>query len=246
MVVAGSLLFESLDEVVLLSLLAIECMLLHTLLISESGGLITCSEQVTVGCVVSLTSLLQVVVLVFVDLGEFGSSLLLLEEVMLGSLDLLVCGGVLALFKCVNFSKAINLLLVTAAFFFMFLQLEVSSVDIFPQRVGVVTLGLSLALEPENLCLTTADLFSEGGNLNLHVIVRPRLVVEEVSGIVALLLQPVQGDAVGVLASLELVLLDQLLVLQVAVLGLDCVELVAQGQIVLVTLLDLEDLSLEL
>lgn len=44
----------------------------------------------------------------------------------------------------------------------------------------------------------------------------------------------------------ELVILQQLLVLQVSVLGLDRVELVAQGQEVLVALLDLKDLRLQL
>ena len=48
------------------------------------------------------------------------------------------------------------------------------------------------------------------------------------------------------MASLEVVVLEQLLVLEVTVLGLNGVELVAEGEVVLVTLLDLEDLSLQL
>lgn len=67
-----------------------------------------------------------------------------------------------------------------------------------------------------------------------------------VASIIALLLKAVQGDAVGVLASLELVFLQQLFVLEVAVLGLNSVKLVAQGEVVLVPLLDFEDLSLKL
>lgn len=55
-----------------------------------------------------------------------------------------------------------------------------------------------------------------------------------------------QCDGVGVLASLKLVFLEQLLVLQVPVLGLDRVELVPQREKVLVPLLDLEDLCLKL
>ena len=48
------------------------------------------------------------------------------------------------------------------------------------------------------------------------------------------------------MASLEVVILEQLLVLQVSVLGLDGVQLVPQGEVVLVALLDFEDLGLEL
>jgi len=56
----------------------------------------------------------------------------------------------------------------------------------------------------------------------------------------------VQADAVGVLASLKLVFLAKLFVLQVTVLGLNAVELVSQREVVLVPLLDLEDLGLQL
>ena len=48
------------------------------------------------------------------------------------------------------------------------------------------------------------------------------------------------------MASLEIVVLEQLFVLEVAVLGLDGVELVAKGEVVLVPLLDLEDFCLQL
>ena len=48
------------------------------------------------------------------------------------------------------------------------------------------------------------------------------------------------------MACLEIVVLEELLILQVAILGLDCVELVSQGEVVFVSLLDLEDLGFEL
>ena len=48
------------------------------------------------------------------------------------------------------------------------------------------------------------------------------------------------------MASLEVIVLEELLVLQVAILGLDGVELVSQCEVVFVSLLDLEDLGLEL
>lgn len=48
------------------------------------------------------------------------------------------------------------------------------------------------------------------------------------------------------MALLKVVVLEQLLVLEVAVLGLDGVELVPEREVVFVALLDLEDLSLKL
>lgn len=67
-----------------------------------------------------------------------------------------------------------------------------------------------------------------------------------VAGVIALLLETMEGDAVGVLASFELVLLEELLVLEVAVLGLNGVKLVPEREVVLVPLLNLEDLRLQL
>ena len=48
------------------------------------------------------------------------------------------------------------------------------------------------------------------------------------------------------MSCLEIIVLEEFLVLQVTILSLDGVELVSQGEVVLVSLLDLEDLSFEL
>ena len=48
------------------------------------------------------------------------------------------------------------------------------------------------------------------------------------------------------MSCLEIIILEEFLVLQVTILSLDGVELVSQGEVVLVSLLDLEDLSFEL
>ena len=48
------------------------------------------------------------------------------------------------------------------------------------------------------------------------------------------------------MASLEVVVLEQFLILEVSVLGLQGVELVTEGQVVLVSLFNLKDLGLEL
>jgi hypothetical protein len=47
-------------------------------------------------------------------------------------------------------------------------------------------------------------------------------------------------------AGLEVVVLEKFLVLEMAVLSLNCVELVAEGKVVLVALLDLKDFGLKL
>jgi len=48
------------------------------------------------------------------------------------------------------------------------------------------------------------------------------------------------------MSCLEIVILEQFFIGEVAVLCLNGVQLVAQGEVVLVTLLDLEDLGLQL
>ena len=48
------------------------------------------------------------------------------------------------------------------------------------------------------------------------------------------------------MSCLEVIVLEQFLVLQVAVLSLKGIELVSEGEVVLVSLLNLEDLGLEL
>lgn len=110
----------------------------------------------------------------------------------------------------------------------------------------MVRLRLDLTLEAKNLCFSAGDLLTESRNLDLHVIVASGLVIEEESRIVTFLFESVQRDGVGVLASLKLVFLEELLVLQVAILCLNRVELVSQGEVVLVTLLDFEDLCFKL
>jgi len=167
-------------------------------------------------------------------------------QVMLSRLDAQVSLSVLALFVAIALTESVDLLLVTATFFLKLGQFKGSSVDIFSEGKRVVTLRLNLALETENLGFTTGNLLTKSSNLNLHVVVAATLIVEVVSGIVALLLEAVEGNTVRVLASLKLVFLEQLFVLQVAVLGLDGVELISQCEVVLVSLLDLEDLGLQL
>ena len=110
----------------------------------------------------------------------------------------------------------------------------------------MVTLLLNFSLEAENFSFAPLNLFPERCNLNLHVVIASALIIGVVPGVVTLFLEAVERDAVRVLACLELVFLEELLVLKVAVLGLNGVKLVPECEVVLVALLNLKDLCLEL
>lgn len=244
--ISGTLSFESLDQVTLLCLLAVEGTLLLALFLLETGSLITSSQQIHVSCVISLRSLLEVVVLVFANFGEFTNTFLELVEIVLGGLDSLVSLSILALLVTIHLTETIDLLLITATLLLQLLKLKVGSVNIFSQSIGVVTLALAVTLVAENFCLTTGDLLTKGSNLCLHVIISTALVIEVVASIVTLFLQTVESDAVRVLASLKLVFLQEFFVLKVTVLRLNSVKLVSQSEVVLIPLLNLEDFSLQL
>lgn len=244
--ISGTLSFESLDQITLLCLLAVEGTLLLALFLLETGSLITSSQQIHVSCVISLRSLLEVVVLVFANFGEFTNTFLELVEIVLGGLDSLVSLSILALLVTIHLTETIDLLLITATLLLQLLKLKVGSVNIFSQSIGVVTLALAVTLVAENFCLTTGDLLTKGSNLCLHVIISTALVIEVVASIVTLFLQTVESDAVRVLASLKLVFLQEFFVLKVTVLRLNSVKLVSQSEVVLIPLLNLEDFSLQL
>lgn len=72
------------------------------------------------------------------------------------------------------------------------------------------------------------------------------LLVQDKTCVVDFLTQHVESHGVGVVSLLEIVLHQQLFVLEVAVLGLYRVQLVTEGEVVLVTLLNFENLGLEL
>lgn len=72
------------------------------------------------------------------------------------------------------------------------------------------------------------------------------LLVQDETCVVDFLTQHVESHGIGVVSLLEIVLHQQLFVLEVAVLGLYRVQLVTEGEVVLVTLLNFENLGLEL
>jgi len=110
----------------------------------------------------------------------------------------------------------------------------------------VIGLLLNITLAGEDLGFTASDLFAESRNLTLAVIVGSVLFVQKETSILGLLFEALKANQVAVVAGLEVVVLKKFLVLEVAVLSLDCVELVAEGKVVLVALLNLKDFGLKL
>ena len=195
-VVAVTLGFEALAQVALLGLLAVKRASQLILFSLEAGSLVPSLQEVYVGGVESLSSLLEVVVSVLRNFLELLCTLLKLEEVVLSSLDALIGLAVFTLLVAVDVAKAIDLLLVAATLLLELLKLEGSCVNIFSEGEGVVALRLALTLVAEDLGLSAGDLLTESTDLHLHVVVATVLIVEVVSGVVALFLEAVQGDAV--------------------------------------------------
>lgn len=119
-------------------------------------------------------------------------------------------------------------------------------VNILSQKVSVVTLLCNISLGSEDLSLTSGDLLSGSGNIGLEVTVCPVLFVKKETSVIDFTFQALESSQVSVMAGLEIVVLKKFFVLKVVVLGLDSVQLVAESEVVLVTLLDLKNLSLKL
>jgi hypothetical protein len=97
-----------------------------------------------------------------------------------------------------------------------------------------------------DLSFTTGDLLTGSSNLSLEISISSVLLVEKETSIVNLLSESSKSDEVRFVSGLEIVVLEQLFIGEVAVLGLDGVKLIAECEVVLVSLLDFKDLSLEL
>ena len=87
---------------------------------------------------------------------------------------------------------------------------------------------------------------ADGAYLCLELVIASIFFVEEEAEVFDLLSAGHGADLVLVVAVVVVVVLHQFFILEVAVLLLDGVELVAEGDIVLVSLLNFEDLGLKL
>jgi len=97
-----------------------------------------------------------------------------------------------------------------------------------------------------DLSFTTGDLLTCGSNLSLEISISSVLLIKKETGIINLLSESSESDEVRFVSGLEIVVLEQLFIGEVAVLGLDGVKLIAECKVVLVSLLDFKNLSLEL
>ena len=78
------------------------------------------------------------------------------------------------------------------------------------------------------------------------LIVRPVLLIEEESKVFYLLSERVDGDDVLIVTVVIVIILHKLFILDMSVLLLDGVKLISKSEIVLVSLLNFEDLCLQL
>ena len=179
-------------------------------------------------------------------LAKISSTLLGLVELVIGGLDAIVLITVFPSFHGVEVLGPGNFFLVTSPLLLELVEFVTGVVDFLAEGMATVGLLGAVTLCGEDLSLTTGDLFTSRGNLGLQVVIRSVLFIEQETGVINFLLQAGESETVRVMASLEVVVLEQFLVLQVSVLCLQSVELVTEGQVVLVSLFNLKDLSFQL
>ena len=89
-------------------------------------------------------------------------------------------------------------------------------------------------------------MLTSSSNLSLEISISSVLLVEKETSIINLFSESSKSDEVGFVPGLEIVVLKQLFIGEVAVLSLNGVKLIAECEVILVSLLDFKDLSLEL
>ena len=216
------------------------------LLLVQFGKLITSVSQVRAGASVSVSSAAVVTLTSVKNFREFSRALLELEEIKVSSLETSVSITILTFLVGVEVAEAVDFELVTGTFLLKLAELIGGSLIVLAEGKAMVLLALDLTLHGESLSLTTRNLLTETGDVALGVIVSSVLVAEEISSVINIFLEAGKADAVGVVAGLEVIVLEELLVLEVSEFSLDCVKLVAQSHVVLITLLNFENLGLEL
>jgi len=169
-----------------------------------------------------------------------------LGQLVVGGADFLGLAVILTLSVGVELTETLDLVDVLILLLLELGNFEEKVVDFLAELVSLVGLLCDITLESRDVNLLTCDLIACSSEILLHIADDASLLIEEEPEVVHLLLETDDGDCVGVVLHAELVILQQLLVLEVSVLGLDRVELVAKGQEVLVALLDFKDLRLQL
>jgi len=169
-----------------------------------------------------------------------------LGQLVVGGADFLGLTVILSLTVSVELTETLDLIDILVLFLLQLGYFEEKVVNFLAELVTLVGLLCNIALEPGDVDFLACDLIACSSEVLLYVADNAALLIEEESEVVHFLLEADDGDCVGVVLHAELVILQQLLVLEVSVLGLDRVELVAQSKEVLVALLDFKDLRLQL
>ena len=244
--VAGQLTLRPTDELGFLTHLEVQSSGILTLLVRVPRQLVPLSHQIRGSCLIGLSGPAKLELPGVCLLGKISSPFLRLIQVIVSGLDSAILVTVLPGFEGVEVLRPFDLLLVFRPLVLQLGKLVRCVIVFFPQSMSAVTFLGDIPLSRENFSLTSADLLTSRGNLRLQVVIRTILLIEQEASVIDFLLEPSHRHKVGVSSGLEVIVLQQFLVLQVPVLGLDGVELVAQGHVVLVSLLDLENLRLQL
>lgn len=213
--------------------------LLSRALVLEHGQLCLCSLE-------RLNGASEVEIACLGDLGKLVGAVVGLGQLVVSGANLLRLAVILTLTVSVQLTETLDLINILILFFLELGNFEQKVIDFLAELVTLVGLLCDITLKSRDVDLFACDLIACGAEVLLYIADDAAFLVEQESEVVHFLLEADDGDSVGVVLHPELVILQQLLVLQVSVLGLDRVELVAQRQEVLVALLDLKDLRLQL
>ena len=244
--VPGVLILGLALQVRLLGQLAVQVSLERLGFYHEAGVLILSSGEIVDGGIEGLVGSSELKVLGVGKLREFVGSLLSLVEVVVDTFEFGVVILALALLEGDRVPEAVDLILVLSLLLAQLSQLVLQVVGVLTQSVDGVALGRQITLEGDALLLAPADLVADGADLGLVLVIGPVLLVGKEAQVLDLLAQRVGSHDVLVVPVVIVIILHKLLVLQVPVLLLNGIQLVPESQIVLVSLLDLEDLGLEL
>jgi hypothetical protein len=172
--------------------------------------------------------------------------LLSLVEIIIDTLDFGVVILAFSLLESNGVSESVYLILISGLLLSVLGQFVLKIISVLSQSISLIALDSDLSLESNALLLSSADLVPDGSYLSLILVVRSVLFVEEESQVLDLLPEGVDRNNILVVSVVVVVVLHQFLILDMSVLLLDGVELVSQSKVVLVSLLDLKDLSFQL
>jgi hypothetical protein len=178
--------------------------------------------------------------------GEFVGSFLSLVQIVVNALDSGIIVLALSFLHGNAISKSINFVLVLGFFFSHFGQLILEVVSIFSETVSLISFAASFSCKCHAFLFTSADLVSDCAYFSLVLVVASILLVEEEAEIFDFFSTGHDWHLVLVMSVVIVVILHKFFILEMSVLLLDGIQLVSESNVVFVSLLDLEDLSLQL